>query len=183
MYSYLYAVIGLSLFQILYPILLITFFKKKWFHIDNENGTLSKREVRNKMGKREYIFALPISLAIFIINIVLFTYFVCTSQVKITLDEPEIFAISLIVLLILFAPLMSGLSVSYFKVRENILGRTIKFGKYDVTWPRTGLRIDLEKIKKRKWLIRETNKSDGMSAYYCLIFFNFFILIPILLLY
>lgn len=184
MYSYLYAIIGLSLFQILYPILLITVFKKKWFHIDDENGTLSKREVRNRMGKREYIFALPISLAIFIINIVLFVYFVCTSQVKITLAESEIFAVSLILLLILFAPLMSGLSVSYFKVRENILGRTIRFGKRDAPLPHEALlRIDLEKIKRQKWLIRESNKSDGMSAYYCLIFFNFFILIPILLLY
>ncbi len=180
MYLYLYAIIGLSLVQVLYPILLITIFKKKWFHIDNQDGFLSKREVRNRMGKREYIFALPISLAIFIINVILFAYFVCTSQVKIILDEPEKFAISFIVLLIIFALITSGIGGVYLETRSDELGTPMKFiGKP----PRYGISGLLENWKKWKWFYREGIKNDAMPFYSLFIFCNFFILMPILLFY
>ncbi len=180
MYSYLYAVIGLSSFQILYPFLLMIVFKKRWFHIDDENGTLSKREVRNKMGKREYIFALPVSVSIFIINVVLFAYFVCTSQVKITLDEPVISAVSIILLLFIFCLNMSALQGTYSKTRKNIFGRPITHilkGRF------IPLSVIIEDWKKCKWLNCEIIKNDAMSIYFILIFFNSFILIPILILY
>ena len=180
MYSYLYAIIGLSLFQILYPILLMTVFKKRWFHIDNENGALSKREVRNKMGKREYIFALPISLSIFIINIVLFTYFVCTSQVKITLAEPQIMATSIVLLILIFCLTMSACQTTYSEIRKNIFGliRVYNLKRFYIP-----LSFIIENWKKWKWLEREANKNSAMLFYFLLIFFNFFILIPILIFY
>ena len=183
MYSYLYAIIGLSLFQILYPILLMTVFKKRWFHIDNENGALSKREVRNKMGKREYIFALPISLAIFIINVVLFAYFVCTSQVKITLDEPEKFAISFVVLLIIFALITSGIDGGYLEARSDELGPPMKFIGKPPVYGISGLITELENWKKWKWFNREGSKNSAIPFYSLFIFCNSFILVPILLLY
>lgn len=183
MYSYLYAIIGLSLFQILYPILLITVFKKKWFHVDNQDGFLSKREVRNKMGKREYIFALPISLAIFIINVVLFAYFVCTSQVKITLDEPEKFAISFVVLLVIFALITSGIGGGYLETRSDKLGPPMKFIGKPPVYGISGLITELENWKKWKWFNREGSKNSAIPFYSLFIFCNSFILIPILLLY
>ena len=45
MYSYLYAIIGLSLVQVLYPIILMEIFKKKWFHINNKIGVLTKDQI------------------------------------------------------------------------------------------------------------------------------------------
>ncbi len=74
MYSYLYAIMGLSLVQVLYPSVLAEIFKKKWFHINSKIRTLSKSEVRNKMDKREYIYMLSISIIILIIDIILFAY-------------------------------------------------------------------------------------------------------------
>lgn len=183
MYSYLYAIIGLSLFQILYPVLLITVFKKRWFHVDNENGALSKREVRNKMGKREYIFVLPISIVIFIINVTLFTYFACTSKIGITLDEPEISAISLIILLIIFALIIPGIQETYLEVRSNILGRLMKFRPHFPWNPYGSLKKAFKNRKKWKWFNDEQTKNGAIIFYSDFIFFNCFILIPILILY
>ncbi len=88
MYSYLYAIIGLSLFQILYPSILIEIFKKKWLHIDNKVGALTKDQIRKKMTKREYTYMLPISIIILIIDIILFAYVEYTYKLNLDINEP-----------------------------------------------------------------------------------------------
>lgn len=88
MYSYLYAIIGLSLVQVLYPSILTEIFKKKWFHIDNKIGVLSKKQIRQKMTKREYIYMLSISIIILIIDIILFAYVEYTYKLNLDLNDP-----------------------------------------------------------------------------------------------
>lgn len=88
MYSYLYAIIGLSLFQILYPSILIEIFKKKWLHIDNKVGVLSKDQIRKKMAKREYIYMISISIIVLIIDIIIFAYVEYTYKLNLDINEP-----------------------------------------------------------------------------------------------
>ena len=181
MYPYLYTIIGLSLFLILFPILLITIFKKRWFHIDNENGTLSKREVRNKMGKREHIFLTLVSLPILIINATLLIYCFCAFQYTITMDKPLIVAASIIILLFVFAVLASAIIDVYYEARKKIFGRNIK--AVDGGHLAHGRHTARERWKRMKWVLNESGKNAAMTLYTSIILFNSFILIPILILY
>ena len=127
MYSYLYAIIGLSLFQILYPSILIEIFKKKWLHIDNKVGALTKDQIRKKMTKREYIYMLPTSIIILIIDIILFAYVEYTYKLNLDINEP-LDILSFIVLLFVTVTIIWMVRYSYQQTRMKHFkrrGRTI----------------------------------------------------------
>lgn len=127
MYSYLYAIIGLSLFQLFYPLILDEIFKKKWFRIDNKDKILSKREVRDKMAKREYIYVLLISIIILIIDIILFVYIEYIYQLNLDLNDPLDIP-SFIVMLFVMITIIWIIRYTYQQTRIKCLkrrGRTV----------------------------------------------------------
>lgn len=127
MYSYLYAIIGLSLFQLFYPLILDEIFKKKWFRIDNKDKILSKREVRDKMAKREYIYMLLISIIILIIDIILFVYIEYIYQLNLDLNNPLDIP-SFIVMLFVMITIIWIIRYTYQQTRIKCLkrrGRTV----------------------------------------------------------
>lgn len=127
MYSYLYAIIGLSLFQLFYPLILDEIFKKKWFRIDNKDKILSKREVRDKMAKREYIYMLLISIIILIIDIILFVYIEYIYQLNLDLNDPLDIP-SFIVMLFVMITIIWIIRYTYQQTRIKCLkrrGRTV----------------------------------------------------------
>ena len=63
-------------------------FKKKWSHINNKIGVLTKDQIMKRMTKREYIYMLSISIIILIIDIILFAYVEYTYKLNLDINEP-----------------------------------------------------------------------------------------------